>query len=174
MTVEEAIRSRQSVRSYLDKPIEKDKLVKLLEAARLAPTAANRQEGRFVVAADPAVRKKLAKAAANQSFVAEAGCVIAACAQTDYHEMRCGQLSYPIDVAIQIDHMTLRAVELGLGTCWIGAFYEDQVREILGIPEDIRVVELLAVGYPADAGLRPKSRRPLEEIAYGEKWGSPF
>jgi nitroreductase len=174
MTVEEAIRARQSVRSYLDRPIEKDKLVKLLEAARLAPSAANRQEGRFVVATDPAVRKKLARAAANQGFVAEAGCVIAACAKTDYHEMRCGQLSYPIDVAIQIDHMTLRAVELGLGTCWIGAFYEDQVREILGIPEDIRVVELLAVGYPADAGLRPKSRRPLEEIAYGEKWGAAF
>jgi len=174
MTVEEAIRARQSVRSYLDRPIEKDKLVKLLEAARLAPTAANRQEGRFVVVTDPAVRKRLARAAANQGFVAEAGCVIAACAKTDYHEMRCGQLSYPIDVAIQIDHMTLRAVELGLGTCWIGAFYEDQIREILGIPEDIRVVELLAVGYPADAGLRPKSRRPLEEIAYGEKWGAAF
>jgi nitroreductase len=174
MNVEEAIRRRQSIRSYLDKPVEKDKITLLLEAARLAPSAANRQEGRFVVVTDPDIRRKLAKAAANQSFVAEAGCVIAACADTDNHEMRCGQLSYPIDLAIQIDHMTLLAVELGLGTCWIGAFYEDQVKQILGIPENIRVVELLTVGYPADTLLRPKARRSLDKIAHSDRWGSPY
>ncbi len=170
MTVEEAIRTRKSVRRYLDKPIEDEKIRALLEAARLAPSASNRQEGRFVVVTDAGTRKRLVGAATNQKFVGEAACVIACCADTDRHEMKCGQLCYPIDVAIQIDHMTLRAVELGLGTCWIGAFYEDQVKDILGIPDSIRVVELLAIGYPADTSVRSKNRLSLDRIVHYEKW----
>jgi len=170
MTVEEAIRTRKSVRQYLDKPVEDEKIKALLEAARLAPSASNRQEGRFVVVTDAGTRKKLVGAAANQRFVQEAACVIACCADTDMHEMKCGQLCYPIDVAIQIDHMTLRAVELGLGTCWIGAFYEDKVKELLGIPDNIRVVELLTVGYPADTSVHSKNRLSLDQIVHYEKW----
>ncbi len=170
MTVEEAIRTRKSVRQYLDKPIEDEKIRALLEAARLAPSASNRQEGRFVVVTDEGTRKKLITAAANQKFVGEAACVIACCAETDMHQMKCGQLCYPIDVAIQIDHMTLRAVELGLGTCWIGAFYEDQVKDILGIPDAVRVVELLTVGYPADTSVKSKNRLSLDQIVHYEKW----
>lgn len=171
MTVEESIRTRKSVRSYMDRPVEKDKIIALLEAARLAPSAGNRQEGRYVVVTDTEMRRKLAQAAANQSFVAEAACVIACCAETDSYSMRCGQLSYPIDVAIAIDHMTLRAVELGLGTCWIGAFYEDQVKKLLSIPERIRVVELLTVGYPKDPKVKPKNRLELDKISFFEEWG---
>ncbi len=170
MTVEEAIRTRRSVRQYLDKPIEDEKIRDLLEAACLAPSASNRQEGRFVVVTDAGTKKRLVGAAADQSFVGEAACVIACCADTDMHEMKCGQLCYPIDVAIQIDHMALRSVELGLGTCWIGAFYEDQVKDILGMPENIRVVELLAVGYPADTSVYSKDRLSLDQIAHYEKW----
>jgi len=171
MTVSEAIRSRQSVRSYLDKPVQQDTLDELFEAARLAPSAGNRQEWRFVAVTDPEIRMKLARAAAGQAFVGEAPCVIAACAETDGHAMRCGQLSYPIDVAIAIDHMTLRAVELGLGTCWIGAFSEDEVKKLLGIPPPVRVVELLTVGYPRDARVREKSRLEKEKIAFYGTWG---
>jgi len=171
MTVSEAIRSRQSVRSYLDKPVQQDTLDELFEAARLAPSAGNRQEWRFVAVTDPEMRMKLARAAAGQAFVGEAACVIAACAETDGHAMRCGQLSYPIDVAIAIDHMTLRAVELGLGTCWIGAFSEDEVKKLLGIPAHVRVVELLTVGYPRDARVREKSRFEKEKIAFYGTWG---
>jgi nitroreductase len=171
MTVSEAIRSRQSVRSYLDKPVKQDTLDELFEAARLAPSAGNRQEWRFVAVTDPEMRMKLARAAAGQAFVGEAPCVIAACAETDGHAMRCGQLCYPIDVAIAIDHMTLRAVELGLGTCWIGAFSEDEVKKLLGIPEPVRVVELLTVGYPRDARVREKSRLEKEKIAFYGTWG---
>ena len=171
MTVSEAIRSRQSVRSYLDKPVQQDTLDELFEAARLAPSAGNRQEWRFVAVTDPEMRMKLARAAAGQAFVGEAACVIAACAETDGHAMRCGQLSYPIDVAIAIDHMTLRAVELGLGTCWIGAFSEDEVKKLLGIPAPVRVVELLTVGYPRDARVREKSRLEKEKIAFYGTWG---
>ncbi len=170
MTVEEAIRTRKSVRQFLDKPIEDEKIKALLEAARLAPSASNRQEGRFVVVTDAGTRKRLVGAAANQRFVGEAACVIACCADTDMHEMKCDQLCYPIDVAIQIDHMTLRAVELGLGTCWIGAFYEDRVKDVLGIPDSIRVVELLTIGYPADASVRSKNRLSLDQIVHYEKW----
>ena len=171
MTVSEAIKSRQSVRSYLDKPVQQDTLDELFEAASLAPSAGNRQEWRFVAVTDPEMRMKLARAAAGQAFVGEAACVIAACAETDGHAMRCGQLSYPIDVAIAIDHMTLRAVELGLGTCWIGAFSEDEVKKLLGIPAPVRVVELLTVGYPRDARVREKSRLEKEKIAFYGTWG---
>jgi len=171
MTVEEAIKTRQSVRSYLEKPVEKEKILELLKAARLAPTAANRQEGRFLVVTDRGKIKQLSEAAANQRFVGEAACVIACCAETDFHKMKCGLECYIIDVAIQIDHMTLRAVELGLGTCWIGAFYEDQVKKVLGIPDSIRVVELLTVRYPTDTTVRKKNRLELNEIAFYEQWG---
>jgi nitroreductase len=171
MTVQEAIQIRQSVRSYSNRPIEKEKIVELLEAARIAPSAGNRQEWRFVVVTDESKRKKLARAAAGQTFVGEAPCVFVCCAETDEHRMRCGQLCYPIDVAIAIDHITLRAVELGLGTCWIGAFHEDEVKYLLNIPEEVRVVELLTIGYPAESTLRKKGRHDLGKIVFYEEWG---
>jgi nitroreductase len=108
-------------------------------------------------------------AAANQSFVGQAPIVIACCADTDGHIMRCGQACYPIDVAIAIDHITLAAVEEGLGTCWIGAFSEPEVKEILGIPERIRVVQLLTLGYPA-TDPKPRQRKALGEIVGYDKW----
>ncbi len=171
MTVEDAIKKRYSVRSYSVKPVEEEKIKELLEAARLAPSAGNRQEWRFVVVTDEHARKELAGAAAGQMFVGKAPCVIACCADTDFHKMTCGQLTYPIDVAIAIDHITLRAVELGLGTCWIGAFYEEEVKKILNIPEKIKVVELLTLGYPESVTQRPKKRLVLEQVVFYEKWG---
>ncbi|MGE5197045.1 MAG: nitroreductase family protein [Deltaproteobacteria bacterium] len=171
MDVTEAIKRRCSVRSYLDRQVEEEKLTDILEAARLAPSASNRQEWRFIVVQDKNTRQRLMKAAKNQAFVGQAPVVIACCAQTDNHAMTCGQLCYPIDVAIAIEHMALTATEEGLGTCWIGAFYEDQVKEILDIPKDIRVVELLALGYPAQTSSSRKDRLGLEEIVMYEGWG---
>jgi nitroreductase len=170
MTVMEAIRARKSVRAFEEKPVEEEKLAAVLEAARLAPSASNRQEWRFVVVKEAALRGKLAKAANNQAFIGEAPVVIAACAETDARVMSCGQESYPIDLAIAIDHMTLAAVELGLGTCWIGAFSEAEVKKVLGIPDEIRVVELMPLGYPADPAPKKKNRRALDEIIHWEKW----
>lgn len=170
MDVYEAIRKRKSVRKYMEKEVEQEKLMRILEAARLAPSAANKQEWRFVVVRDKEKRQKLSEAAKNQRFVAEAPIVIVCCAETDYHEMTCGQLCYPIDVAIAIDHMTLIAVEEGLGTCWIGAFFEDKVKSMLNIPDDIRVVELLTLGYPKDDSIKEKSRLALERIVKWETW----
>ncbi len=170
MDVYEAIRTRKSVRAYLDKEVPGDVLSRILEGARLAPSAKNLQEWRFVVVRDPRTREKLARAARNQAFVAQAPVVLACCAETDGHVMTCGQACYPIDVAIAIDHITLCAVAEGLGTCWIGAFFEDQVKEILGIPPHIRVVELLPLGYPKDPSPVPKRRLPLERIVRWERW----
>ncbi len=170
MTVMEAIKLRKSVRSWEDKPVEDEKISAVLEAARLAPSASNRQEWRFVVVREEATLKKLVPAARGQTFVGEAPVVIACCAESDEHVMACGQLCYPIDVAIAIDHMTLAAVELGLGTCWIGAFDEGKAKDILGIPEGVRVVELLPLGYPADPSPKEKSRKAAGELVHWDKW----
>ncbi len=170
MNVYEVIKKHKSVRSYKDKEIEEDKLNKILEAARLAPSASNKQEWRFIVVKDKARKEELAEAANNQWFIAEASVILVCCAETDEHTMTCGQLCYPIDVAIAIDHITLAAVEEGLGTCWIGAFSEDKVKEILNIPEHIHVVELLPLGYPKDDSVKVKSRLPLNEVVKWETW----
>ncbi len=164
------IRDRYSVRAYQRRPVEKDKLETILEAARLAPSAKNVQGWRIVVVQDAEMRQKLVSAAANQGFVGEAPVIIACCATNTQHVMRCGQFAYPIDAAIAIDHMTLQAVEEGLGTCWIGAFYEDQVKALLGIPDSVRVVALLALGYPADQPPASKSRLEKDDLVCREKW----
>lgn len=170
MNVMEAIKLRRSVRSYQDKLVEEEKLKLILEAGRLAPSANNKQEWQYIVVKDKETRQKLMHAAKNQSFVAEASVIIVCCAETDNHIMTCGQLCYPIDLAISIDHMTLKAVEEGLGTCWIGAFEEKEVKKILGIPEEIRVVELLPLGYPTSSGPTEKFRKELKEIVMYERW----
>jgi len=170
MDVLDAIRARKSVRKYLNKTVEKEKLITILEAGRLAPSASNRQEWRFVIVSDRETKRKLAEIANRQTFIGEAPVVIVACAQTDGHVMKCGQLCYPIDVAIALDHITLAAVELGLGTCWIGAFDENEVKEILGIPPEIRVIGIMPLGYPSDSSVVNKKRLPLNEIVKYEHW----
>ena len=149
MDLFEAIKGRRSIRSFLDRNVEEETLGRVLDAGRLAPSARNLQDWKFVVVRDKETRRRLAEAARNQQFIAQAPVVIAACGTSDY-VMTCGQHAYTIDVSIAVDHITLAAFSLGLGTCWIGAFYEDKVKEILGIPADIRVVALLPLGYPAE------------------------
>jgi nitroreductase len=170
MNVIEAIRTRKSVRKFLDKPVEREKLLEVLEAGRLAPSASNRQEWRYVVVTDKRMRERLAEAANNQSFVGQAPVVIVCCAETNQHRMACGELCYPIDCAISMDHMTLRATELGLGTCWIGAVSAAKVRELLGIPDAMPLIDLLPLGYPADPAPAPKNRKSLDEIVHYETW----
>lgn len=168
MELMQAIRARRSIRSYLDRPVEEEKLLAVLEAGRLAPSARNMQDWRFIVVSDPATRQRLAEAARDQQFVAQAPLVIAACGTSDL-VMTCGQPAYAIDVAIALDHMTLAAASLGLGSCWIGAFYEDRVKQILAVPPEARVVALLPLGYPADMPA-PRPRKSLEDIAAREHW----
>ena len=169
MDVMEAILNRRSIRSYEDKPIEKEKLSRVLEAGRQAPSAANSQPWRILVVTDAATRKTLVTAANGKEFVGQAPAVIVGCAVKTDKVMSCGQQAYPIDVAICMTTMSLAAVGEGLGTCWIGAFNEDAVKEVLGIPKEVRVVELMPIGYPTSQP-DARTRMPMDEFAVFEKW----
>jgi nitroreductase len=163
METQNAIKLRCSIREYLDKPIPEDKLLRVLEAARLAPSGSNKQAWKFIVVKDLKRRAELRKAAMGQLFVAQAPVVIAAVSTSPDQMMLCGIPAYAIDLAIAIDHMTLAAWDEGLGTCWIGAFSQDKAREVLGVPPSCKVVTLLPIGFPKHAG-NPKSRKPMDEI----------
>jgi nitroreductase len=167
MEVFEAIRKRFSCRAYLDKPIEKEKLDRILEAARLAPSARNGQDWRFVIVTDKKVKAKLLEAGTSQKFLADSAIVVACSVNSG--TMSCGQPVAPIDVSIALEHIALQATAEGLATCWIGSFKPEPVREVLGIPESIVVVELMAMGYPAVEQPTPK-RMTIDDIVCYNKW----
>lgn len=169
MDIFESITRRYSCRDYESRPVEPEKLEKILNAARLAPSARNSQDWRFVVVTDAAKRAALQAAAADQPFVGAAPVVIAACSHTHKRMNLCGQPYASINVAIALEHIALAATALGLATCWIGSFKPGAVRTILDIPTSIAVVELMTLGYPADKGASPK-RLHLDEIACYEQW----
>ena len=168
MNVADAIRKRYSCRAYHERAIEQEKLDSIIEAARLAPSAKNLQDWRFVIVTKKETRRMMVEAANNQKFLEQAPAIIVACSNSD-HVMRCGQQIAPIDVAIALEHIALQATELGLATCWIGSFFPEKVRKILGIPSNINIIELMALGYPADQQTEPK-REPAKNIACREKW----
>ena len=168
MDVFEAIKNRYSCRAYKPNLVPEEKLKKVLEAARLAPSAHNEQEWKFVVVRDAEKRNRLSEAA-GQSFIAEAPVVIVAVALEPEEVMSSGVPNYAVDLAIAVDHMTLAAVEEGLGTCWVGAFSQEKVKKVLGIPERYKVVILLPLGFPANKP-KPKLRKKLEEIVSYEKF----
>jgi nitroreductase len=153
MELMEAIAKRESVRSYEDRPVPEEKLLKVLEAARLAPSASNRQRYKFIVVRD----------AERRRHVAQAPVVIAAVSTMPEYVMRCEVPAYAVDLAIAVDHMTLAAVDEGLGTCWIGAFSQKEARAVLGVPDDCKIVTLLPLGFPRQ-GRREKIRKSLDEI----------
>jgi nitroreductase len=169
MTVVEAILKRYSCRSYSEKPVEAEKLAQVFEAARLAPSAKNIQDWRFVVVRDAEKRKRLASVTNRPEVFAKAGVMIVACSNSDY-VMTCGQAVGPIDVAIALEHISLQATELGLGTCWIGSFEAEKVREILGIPQGVAIIELMSLGYPEGEGGRQTGREPIENIVCYDEW----
>ncbi len=167
----DAVKDRFSVRAYEDRPVEQEKLDRILDAARLAPSAKNLQECRYIVVTDKEKREQLIQAAAGQKFVGQAPVVIVCCAVTDANDlMRCGHARYTIDSGIAIEHLALAATAEGLGSCWIGSFYPDQVRSILGIPEEVEVVELLPIGYPSPKGKQARGRKDIDEIVCYDKW----
>ena len=163
------IKGRRSIRAYRDTDIEEDKLQKILEAARLSPSASNRQEWKFIVVRNKDTREKLARAAFNQSFVAEAPVVIVGCATETKSIMACGQPTHTVDLSIACTHMILQAYELGLGTCWLGAFKENEVKKILKIPESVRVVVMTPVGYPNQPPSQG-TRKSLKQIVCFEQY----
>lgn len=169
MEVFEAISKRKSIRKYQDKGIEDYKLDKILESARIAPSAANRQEWKFIVVKNQQTRDKLVEAANGQKFVGQAPVTIVACSTESERVMPCGQYAYTVDLSIAVSFMILEATELGLGTCWLGAYNEDAVKEILDIPEEITTVAMFTLGY-ADDGSVSTPRKAIYEIVCYEKY----
>lgn len=169
MDVFTAIEGRRSIRKYKTTPVEEDKINKILNSVRFAPSAANVQNWKFVVVRDENTRKGLAEAARGQSFVAEAPVVIVACGTEVDNVMVCGQFRYNINVSIAVTHIILAAYELGLGTCWLGRFEEDKVKKLLNIPENVRVVTMTPLGYPAEVA-KLKPRKSLAEIVSYESY----
>lgn len=169
MDVYEAIKTRRSVRAYQDKPVPEDVLNRLLEAVRLAPSAGNRQDWKFIIVKDKETIQAIARAANNQQFIAQAPVVIVAVSLNPDRIMSCEVPAYAVDLAIAIDHLTLAATVEGLGTCWIGAFSQGEMKKILNVPDKYKIVTLTPLGYPADSP-RPKVRKSLEEIVCYEKF----
>jgi len=171
MDVLEAIRTRRSVRKYKPTSIPDDVLGRVLEAVSLAPSAKNFQPWKFILIRDPELKAKVATACVNQAFMAQAPLIVAACGlpEKSYPGMGRYMNSWPIDVAIAFEHLILQAQAEGLGTCWIGAFYEEEVKALLGVPAAVRVLGLTPLGYPAEnPAARP--RKPLTEIISEEKY----
>jgi nitroreductase len=168
MTVIEAIQKRHSCRAYLDKTIEQEKLDQIFEAARHAPSAKNLQDWRFVVVTDKRIKQLVAACTNHKDAFSQAGALIAACSVCK-EIMKCGQHIAPIDVSIALEHIALMATELGLATCWIGSFDAGRVKEILAIPKEVAIIELMALGYSA-GGERQTTREPVNNIVCFDKW----
>ncbi len=168
----ELAKQRCSIRSYTQEIITEKMLNEVLEAGCLAPTACNFQPFQFVVVQEKENLATLAKGYYPADWFAEAPVVIAICSEAskawkraNYDEKNFAD----IDAAIAADHMTLAAEDLGLGTCWIGAFDPEIVRKALGVPHDVEPVILLTLGHPNEKG-RPKTRKPLTELVRHETW----
>lgn len=151
MKVMEAIKNRRSVRSYSSKPIPDEVMQRMRDALRYAPSACNYQPCRFIFITAPELRYEVAKASNDQVWMSEAPVIVAGCGLPEqaYKFMGGKGNSVEIDVAIALDHLTLAATEEGLGTCWIGAFDEEKVKKLLGVPADVKIVAMTPLGYPA-------------------------
>ena len=174
------VKKRRSIRKYKPDPVPEEKLQLIFEAARLAPSAGNKQPWRFVVIKDSGMRKKLAKAADEQTFIEEAPVVIAVFGDpTDspggYQQDP--MVAYKQDPMIAVEHMCLEAVELGLGTCWIGPaspkYDVAKIKEMLNMPERMYMICLLPIGFPAESP-PPRWRKPLENVFFREKYPQSY
>jgi nitroreductase len=171
MDVLEAIKGRRSIRAYKGDNVSSEIVQKLIEAATWAPSAGNIQPWEFIIVRNPEIKRKLTEAALDQTFIEEAPVVIVVCA----NEVRSsqgygtrGKTLYCLqDTAAAIQNIHLTAYSLGLGTCWIGAFREEEARKILKIPEGVRPIAIIPIGY-ADETRSPRNRRPLNQIVHYE------
>ncbi len=166
-------KARYSVRSYLEKPIEEDKLQYILECGRIAPSAANYQPWHIIVVKDPAMRKKLGETY-PRNWLLQAPVILVICGDHSVSWKRSDTKDHcDIDIGIIVDHMTLAATDCGLGTCWICNFDDRKCSRILNIPAHIEPMVLLPLGYPADTETkseRHKIRKKIEEIVHHEKF----
>ena len=184
MELFEAISTRRSIRRYLDRPVEESKLQAVIEAVRMAPSWANMQCWRMIVVKDKTVREKLSELSYVESFftprgyktnpakkaLAEAPAVIVLCADPANSGAIWEQNYYLVDAGIASQNLMLAACAQGLGTVFVGVFEEQKVKTLLAIPEQIRVVGLFPIGYPAEEKKEGPPRKPLGDICCSEKW----
>jgi nitroreductase len=169
MEFSQLIQARYSVRAYKPDPVPEEDLQQVLEAARLAPTAANRQPFRLIVVHTRGREQELQRIYPRQWFT-QAPLIICLCLVPKEAWVREDRRSYcDVDGAIAFDHMVLAAANLGLGTCWIAHFDVHAAREILHIPPDMEPFLFTPLGYPADQPT-PKKRRPLTNLVHYERW----
>jgi nitroreductase len=167
----ELIRNRYSVRAYKPDPVPDELLAQVLEAGRLAPTAANKQPFRILVIHTKGREAELRRIYPRDWFT-EAPLILCVCAvraEAWKRTMYDGKSHADVDATIVMDHMVLAATDLGLGTCWIAAFDPAAAREALGVPSEVEPVLFTPLGFPADQP-KPKERRPLAELVRYERW----
>lgn len=167
------IKERRDIRDFRPEPIPEDILKKILDSAIQSPSAGNIQDWEFILVKNPRTKSLLAEAALDQDFVAEAPLLIVVCSDlnrvsSSYGER--GKSLYSVqNSAAAIENLLLAAWDLGIGSCWVGAFREQRVREILVLPEHIRPLAIIPLGYPARVPQKP-GRRPLEEVLHQERY----
>lgn len=175
MDVVECIKTRRSVRKFLDVPVEWDKVGTIVDAARNAPNAGNLQNWKFIIVVKEDTRKGLAEACLQQFWMAKAPVHIIACAEPEkgkrFYGIRGERLYSVQNCAAAVENMLLTAHSLGLGACWIGAFDEEHVKRILGIPDNVRPQAVVPIGYPAEKVPAPMQFQ-LENIVFVENWGN--
>lgn len=167
----EAIKKRYSVRHYKDQPVEEGALAEVLEAARLAPSGCNLQPWKLVVVRDRATIQSMVHAIGGQQFVEQVPVLVVACMNGEGYSVGHRYDGAVIDIAIALDHLTLQAASMGLGTCWLGNYDGNDVRALLGIPSGNPVVAILALGYPDESHPhQPGPRKPMSEVVCWEKF----
>ena len=171
MDVLEAIKTRRSIRAFTTTAVSKEEVRKLLDAARCAPSAGNIQPWKFIVVRDSEIKKELSVAALDQAFIEEAPVVIVVCADLALsamgYDVRGSSLYCLQDTAAAIQNMLLAACALGLATCWVGAFHEEEVSRVLNISSGVRPVAIIPVGHAAETP-QPRLKRPLSEVVHYE------
>lgn len=175
MSFSELINKRQSVRKYLPRPVEKEKILKIIEAVHLAPSACNSQPWKIVIVDEPGLKNEVAKATFNKSvsfnkFIQEAPVIAVLVMEKARLITRIGgtikNQEYPqYDIGIAAEHFSLQATDLGLGTCIVGWFDEKKIQKLLNIPAKRKIGLLITLGYsPEDYKLRKKIRKPIDQI----------
>ena len=167
----EVLTARCSVRSYDKRPVEEDKLRRVLDAGRIAPSASNRQDWKFIAVQDREILQKLTEAC-EQPWIAQAPVMIAVVGLNN-RIMFCEVPAAPVDCSIAIDHMTLAAVAEGLGSCWIGHFKQDECRQLLGIPAEYQIIQMLTLGYPGETPSKKTDRKSFEEVVCYDLFSKP-
>jgi len=181
MELMEVIKTRHSVRAYENREVDDEKLERILEYARLAPSARNSQCWNFVVVKDKGTIERLGEACGLLNpWLKRAPLIIVGCANPGTSVSRNGMDYYLVDLAIAMEHLVLAATDQGLGTCWVAGFSEEKVKEVLGVPKGVKAVAMTPVGYPSEKEsvgtslvkmlARTSKRKSMQELVHWEKW----